>query len=148
MLTPGIHGDVARVVNSHRWVPKTWGGELLVANHELYCQKILYVVKGKRCSWHYHRTKDETFFLESGQLLVRTISPSDLDALLRMGRTMEELCEGPKRSFATQTLFPGDSLRVRPGTVHQFEAIEESRLLEVSTEHDDADSIRILPGST
>ena len=42
-------------------VNKPWGHELWIYNSELYCGKILFFNKGKRCSWHYHEIKDETF---------------------------------------------------------------------------------------
>ena len=30
--------------------------------------KLLFFKKGFRCSWHYHKVKDETFYLQSGLL--------------------------------------------------------------------------------
>ena len=47
-------------------VPKGWGYEKWICNTEEYCGKLLHFIKGKRCSWHYHVLKDETFYLEEG----------------------------------------------------------------------------------
>ncbi|HBY66694.1 MAG TPA: cupin domain-containing protein, partial [Flavobacteriaceae bacterium] len=43
------------------FVPKGWGFEKWIVNNEEYCGKLLYFVKGKRCSWHFHKLKDEVF---------------------------------------------------------------------------------------
>ena len=43
-------------------VPKGWGYEKWIVNTEEYCGKLLHLIKGKKCSWHYHTLKDETFY--------------------------------------------------------------------------------------
>lgn len=47
------------------FVPKGWGFEKWIVNNEKYCGKILFFVKGKKCSYHYHEIKDETFYVQS-----------------------------------------------------------------------------------
>ena len=47
-------------------VPKGWGYEKWIVNTEEYCGKLLFLNEGKRCSWHYHKLKDETFYLQPG----------------------------------------------------------------------------------
>ena len=42
-----------------------------IVNKEEYCGKILFFVKGKKCSWHYHKIKDEVFYIREGKLLVK-----------------------------------------------------------------------------
>tara|TARA_B100001029_G_scaffold45151_1_gene35639 strand:+ start:791 stop:958 length:168 start_codon:yes stop_codon:yes gene_type:complete len=49
--------------NDIKFVPKGWGYEKWICNTPDYCGKILFFEKGKRCSWHYHLLKDETFYL-------------------------------------------------------------------------------------
>ena len=49
-------------------VPKGWGYEKWIANSPEYCGKLLYIKKTKRCSWHYHKLKDETFYIQSGRI--------------------------------------------------------------------------------
>ena len=51
-------------------VPKGWGYEKWICNSEEYCGKLLHIIKGKKCSWHYHKLKDEVFYLQSGLLMV------------------------------------------------------------------------------
>ena len=54
------------MTSSIKYVPKGWGYEKWIVNNEMYCGKLLFIEKGKRCSWHYHKIKDETFYLQSG----------------------------------------------------------------------------------
>jgi len=58
------------VIEEDIYVPKGWGYEHWIVNKKEYCGKILFFKKGKRCSWHYHKLKDETFYIQSGRLEV------------------------------------------------------------------------------
>ena len=49
-------------------VAKVWGHERWLANDEKYCCKTLTLKKGYQCSLHYHKLKDETFFVLDGRL--------------------------------------------------------------------------------
>ena len=49
---------------------KGWGYELWIVNNNLYCGKILHFDKGKKCSWHYHKIKQETFYVQKGKLKI------------------------------------------------------------------------------
>ena len=51
-------------------VPKGWGYEKWIVNTDEYCGKLLFFNEGKRCSWHYHKKKDETFYLQSGKIVL------------------------------------------------------------------------------
>ena len=44
--------------------PKGWGYEKWIVNNDLYCGKVLFFERGKKCSWHYHKVKDETFYVK------------------------------------------------------------------------------------
>jgi len=57
------------MTSSIEFVSKGWGHEKVICNTEEYCGKLLYFVKGKKCSFHYHKLKDETFYLQSGKIL-------------------------------------------------------------------------------
>jgi quercetin dioxygenase-like cupin family protein len=109
-------------------VPKGWGYEKWICNTEEYCGKLLHLIKGKKCSWHYHKLKDETFYLQEGKLLVRY---SDQDNI-----------EDAKELIMER----GDKFHVYRGLRHQMLAIEDSDLFEFSTQHFDSDSNRILTG--
>jgi mannose-6-phosphate isomerase-like protein (cupin superfamily) len=109
-------------------VEKGWGYELWIHNDENYCGKILFFNKGKKCSLHYHKIKNETFYLSSGMLKC----------------TFYMLGEESKKTEIIMK--PGDIKEIPVGLVHQMEALEDSYLFEFSTEHFDEDSCRIKKG--
>ena len=111
-----------------KFVPKGWGFEKWIVNNDEYCGKLLYFVKGKRCSWHYHVLKDEVFYIQSGRILVKYSEYDDL-----------ELAE-------ERILGPGDNFHVFRGLRHQMIALEDTELFEFSTQHFDTDSYRIQKG--
>ena len=109
-------------------VPKGWGYEKWIVNTDEYCVKLLHFIKGKKCSWHYHKLKDETFYLQEGKLLVKY---SDNDNL----------------NEATEIILErGDKFHVYRGLRHQMIAMEETDMFEFSTQHFDSDSHRIIKG--
>lgn len=107
---------------------KGWGYELWLVNCEKYCGKILYFNLGKKCSWHYHNIKHETFYLQSGRLLISYSDDNDIT------------------KANSRILKPGDSMTIYPGLRHQMTAIKASKLLEFSTQHFEDDSYRITNG--
>ena len=109
-------------------VDKVWGYEKWIVNKPEYCGKLLFIEQGKKCSYHFHKLKDETFYLQSGKLIVRYGDHDDVDAAVE------------------KILNPGDTFYVYPGLRHQMEALEDSELFEFSTEHFDEDSNRIVEG--
>ena len=111
-----------------KFVPKGWGFEKWIVNNEEYCGKLLYFVKGKRCSWHYHVLKDEVFYIQSGKILVKYSDSDDV-------ATAQE-----------QILERGDNFHVYRGLRHQMIALEDTELFEFSTQHFDSDSHRITKG--
>ena len=111
-----------------KFVPKGWGFEKWIVNCEKYCGKLLYFVKGKRCSWHYHKIKDEVFYIQSGKILVRYSYKDDINT-----------CH-------VAILESGDNFHVPTGMRHQMEALEDTELFEFSTQHFDTDSYRIIKG--
>tara|TARA_R100000664_G_scaffold10713_1_gene17619 strand:- start:1920 stop:2279 length:360 start_codon:yes stop_codon:yes gene_type:complete len=111
-----------------KFVPKGWGFEKWIVNNEEYCGKLLYFAKGKRCSWHYHVLKDEVFYLQSGEMIVKYSDDDDIE-------TAQEL-----------VLKPGDNFHVYRGLRHQMIATQDSELFEFSTQHFDSDSHRIQKG--
>ena len=114
--------------SSIKIVPKGWGHEKWIVNNELYCGKILFMEKNKRCSWHYHKLKDETFYLQSGLISLYYGYDEDI---------------GNARFLVLE---PGDKFHVPVGLKHQMVALQDSELFEFSTQHFDSDSIRIHRG--
>lgn len=109
-------------------VPKGWGYEKWIVNKSEYCGKLLFINQYKRCSWHYHLLKDEVFYLQSGQIILKY---SDEDYI----------------NLASQTILnPGDSFHVPRKLRHQMIALKDSELFEFSTEHFDSDSYRVEKG--
>ena len=110
------------------FVPKGWGYEKWIVNNEDYCGKILFFVKGMRCSWHYHKIKRETFYIQSGSVKIFFSYENSLN----------------DAEFVV--LHRGDKFEVPAGLRHQMIALEDTELIEFSTQHFDEDSHRILKG--
>jgi mannose-6-phosphate isomerase-like protein (cupin superfamily) len=127
LMVAGLQRDF-RMKMDVKHVPKGWGYEKWIVNKEEYCGKLLFFNKGKRCSWHYHKIKDEVFYLQSGKMIVKFSEGDDI-------REAEQVL-----------LEPGQNFYVYPGLRHRMIALEESELFEFSTEHYDEDSHRILKG--
>ena len=110
------------------FVPKGWGFEKWIVNNDEYCGKLLYFVKGKKCSWHYHLLKDEVFYIQRGAVeLIYSLqdNPEVADKII---------------------LIEGDKFHVPRGMRHQMFALKDTELFEFSTTHFDSDSIRIEKG--
>ena len=99
--------------------PKVWGEEHWIVNKE-YCGKKLILKQGYRCSIHYHKIKDETFYLVSGKVLM------EVNGIQRV-------------------LVPGDKQYIAPGDKHRFTGLEESVMMEFSSHHREDDSYRDAP---
>jgi oxalate decarboxylase/phosphoglucose isomerase-like protein (cupin superfamily) len=108
----------------HEHRDKLWGSEEWVVNNALYCGKLLRIKKGASCSLHFHTTKHETFYCQSG--LVRIMLEDD-----------------GERMITRIVLEPGCSIEVPPKCPHMFVGLEDSVLIEFSTHHEDSDSHRI-----
>lgn len=93
--------------------PKPWGREIWFAYTDKYAGKILEINKGHRYSLQYHEKKQETQYLLTGKVK------------FTVGKDKNDLKE--------IILNPGDKLDIHPYTVHRAEALEDSKILEVST---------------
>jgi len=120
-------------------VSKPWGFEKRIINNEKYCGKLLYVVKGKNTSLHYHKVKDETFYVHSGKLKVyyHDMLNQVQEALTIAGGM------APLGVMECVTLNVGDALRIPPMRIHQVYAVEDTELYEFSTTHDEIDTVRL-----
>ena len=47
------------------YVPKFWGYEQWFVNNDKYCGKRLLLNRGYQCSVHYHKIKEETFYINT-----------------------------------------------------------------------------------
>ncbi len=92
---------------------KPWGYELIWAHTAGYAGKILYVETGRRLSLHFHRRKEETFYLLSGRLHLE-----------------REAADG---QMEHHVLAAGQVIHIPPGRKHRMRALEACQILEVST---------------
>jgi mannose-6-phosphate isomerase-like protein (cupin superfamily) len=112
-------------------VKKGWGMEIIWATNDQYCGKImLFDKKGAKFSMHFHKEKDETWFVNSGQFILRYIDTATA--------TTHEVI-----------LKEGDVWRNPPLQPHQLEALQpNSMIFEVSTPDSVEDNYRIAPGDS
>lgn len=115
-IQPAPLGD-----NAPRRVEKPWGYELIWAHTSKYVGKILHIKAGHRLSLQFHEVKDETIFVQTGQM--RFVVEED-------GALVEHL------------LGPGDSYHIVPPTKHRMIAVTDCDVLEASTPELD-DVVRI-----
>jgi len=106
-------------------VSKPWGFEEIVCNHPEYCGKLLHINPSQQTSWHYHKKKDEHFHVLHGRLV------------LYYGTSLREA------ESQVITLYEGDGFHIPVGVVHRLVAPIETTILEISTHHEDSDSIRL-----
>ena len=80
-------------------VDKGWGYELIWSTNDKYAGKILFFTKkGNKFSMHFHKEKDETWFVNSGKFKVRYVNTES-------GEILEtELDEG--HTFNVPALMP------------------------------------------
>lgn len=114
---------MAAPTHTPKIVEKPWGREIWYADQPAYAGKVLEVRQGRRLSLQYHERKTETLYLLSGKVLL-TFRP------LAAG-------EAPAAALVTpadqRVWSPGEALHVPVRTIHRFEALADSVLLEVST---------------
>lgn len=111
----------------YKFVPKNWGYEKWIWNDSSYCGKLLFIAKDRQCSWHYHKLKKETFYVQQGELLVY-------------------YGWGDIRTDNHVLLKQGDVFHVPTGLRHQMRGLTDAYFFEFSTEHFDDDSIRLIKG--
>jgi len=111
------------------FVEKGWGNEIIFANNERYCGKLLNFTAGKKFSMHYHLLKEETWYVAKGSFILRWIDPATAE-------------------IHTERIDVGEIVHNLPGYPHQLEALEDSTIFEVSTQHFDTDSYRVSAGDS
>jgi quercetin dioxygenase-like cupin family protein len=93
-------------------VEKPWGHELIWARTDRYVGKILHIESGHVLSLQYHNKKDESIYVLVGEIILR----------LQQDETLIE-----------RRVRQGEAFHIAPKTIHQFEAVVASDLLEAST---------------
>ena len=112
-------------------VQKGWGYDLIWATTDDYCGKIMFFNKaGNKTSMHFHKEKDESWFVNSGKFKVRYIDTKD-------------------SMLYEKDLNEGDVWHNPPLMPHQLVAMaDESSITEVSTADSVEDNFRIGPGDS
>ena len=113
-----------------RIVEKGWGREEIWADEPGYCGKnMVFTQAGYYGSMHFHREKDETWLVQTGEFLLIWIDTTNAG--------MNEV-----------RLLPGDTWRNAPLVPHQLFCIHPGTVVEVSTHDDPSDSYRVQPGDS
>jgi mannose-6-phosphate isomerase len=113
LSSPNLTG-VDRFAFEPRTVEKPWGSELIWAHTGSYAGKILFVKAGESLSLQFHNEKDEAWYFLEGR------------ARVELGKAGEGILE-------VEIVAAGRAFRFPPGTVHRLKALEDTRILEVST---------------
>ena len=95
-----------------RSVEKPWGHEVIWAETDRYVAKVLVIKEGHRLSRQYHKRKDETFFVETGEMTLELGTPPEVES---------------------RRMVAGSSFHCPPLTVHRMVAVTDVRVFEVST---------------
>lgn len=134
--------DLGPTVLRVSFKPKNWGFEKWIDNNSKYCGKLLFFAAGKRCSIHYHKTKEETFYLHRGRMEIYFHD----DAAGLEEHVREAGVVGIYDLMEKCILTQGEAFKIPIGRAHQMIALEDCELYEFSTEHDEHDSYRIVKG--
>jgi mannose-6-phosphate isomerase len=95
-----------------RRVEKPWGYEIVWAETDRYVGKILHINVGQKLSRQYHERKDETFYVQSGQM---------------------ELEIGNGDTLRSIHMAPGEAFHCTPKTIHRMIGTTDVDVIEVST---------------
>jgi quercetin dioxygenase-like cupin family protein len=113
----------------HGLVPKGWGSEFIWATNDKYCGKMMNFEKGAKFSMHFHRDKEETWYIQSGKFIVRWIDTATAE-------THEK------------ELHDGSVWHNEPCKPHQLICLEAGTVIEVSTADSVEDNYRVGKGDS
>ena len=86
------------------------GATIIECINRDYCKKLIVLLPGQKHPYHYHKKKEETFQVLSGEMEIGVL--------------------GKEKSF-----YPGDTLLVQPGVWHKFQSEKGVIFEEISTTH-------------
>ena len=111
------------------YVEKGWGHEFIWSTNDKYCGKFMKFNKGAKFSMHFHREKDETWYVIDGVFDILVIDTSDA-------------------SVSRKRVKAGDTHRNEPLVPHQIICVEAGTVLEVSTPDSVEDNYRVARGDS
>lgn len=101
--------------SEQKMVLKPWGHEVIFAHTKDYVGKILVIKAGHKLSLQFHKVKEETIYLRSGEL-----------------KFLLENAKGEMEEFLVKA---GESFHILPNRKHRMVAIQDCEIFEVSTSH-------------
>jgi mannose-6-phosphate isomerase-like protein (cupin superfamily) len=110
-------------------VRKGWGSEEIFVSNDLYCGKFMNFNTGAKFSMHFHKEKQETWYVLSGLFEIHWIDPKDASRHLKI-------------------FGKGDVWTNEPLQMHQIVCVNEGTILEISTPDSVEDNYRVLPGDS
>jgi mannose-6-phosphate isomerase-like protein (cupin superfamily) len=110
-------------------VPKGWGSEFIWATNDKYCGKFMNFNAGAKFSMHFHKDKEETWYVQSGKFIVRWIDT-------KTAKLHEE------------EIRDGAVWHNPPCMPHQLICLEAGTVIEVSTPDSVEDNYRVMPGDS
>ena len=111
------------------YVKKGWGSEFIWATNDKYCGKLMEFNAGAKFSMHFHKEKDETWYILSGKFVIKLINTNNA-------------------SVSETKLYPGDVWHNKPLEPHQLICIEAGTVIEVSTPDSVEDNYRVGKGDS
>jgi len=96
-----------------KFVQKPWGSEHIWTHTERYVGKLIAIDAGSRLSLQLHNEKDESIYIVEGTLNLHL--------------------ENDDGEVEVHRMEVGEFARIPTGRIHRFEAVTDTRLIEVST---------------
>lgn len=116
-------------LTEHIIIDKGWGKEIIFANNDLYCGKLLIFNPSSTISMHYHMIKIETWYVNEGTFTFRWMDT--------LSATIQE-----------KVIKTGDVIHLENGVPHQLTTETGGVIFEVSTHDNPEDSYRIIKGDS
>lgn len=110
-------------------VKKGWGSEFIWVTNDKYCGKFLNFEEGKCFSMHFHKDKEETWYVQSGGFIVETIDTNTAE-------------------IKSRVLREGDVHHNPPLLPHRIRCVKAGTILEISTPDSVEDNYRVMPGDS
>ena len=98
-----------------RRVSKPWGHEVIFAVTKDYVGKVLVIKAGHQLSLQFHKVKEETIYLQAGEMLFQI--------------------ENENGVLEDHRLLPGNHFHIYPNRKHRMIAVQDCEVFEVSTPH-------------
>ncbi len=113
----------------YKKIIKGWGHEEIIASNEKYAGKLLVFNKNGKSSMHFHKDKDETWYVLKGEFELTLIDTNN----------------GTKKVII---LTKGDIKNIKPMMPHSLKCVEDGCIIEFSTEDKESDNYRIESGDS